>query len=76
MIQILRKEGWDLNPNDKIVNAILKRIEMNNGLCPCDNPGKLLSDKICPCKEYRENNVCHYTLYVRKDGSEDKETGQ
>ena len=76
MIQILRKEGWDLNPNDKIVNAILKRIEMNNGLCPCDNPGKLLSDKVCPCKEYRENNVCHCTLYVRKDGSEDKEAGQ
>ena len=35
MIQILRKEGWVLNPNDKVVNAILKRCEANNGECPC-----------------------------------------
>lgn len=30
MIPILRKVGWDLNPNDKVVNAILKRCEANN----------------------------------------------
>lgn len=29
MIQIFRKPGWVLNPNDKIVNAILKRCELN-----------------------------------------------
>lgn len=32
MIKILRKEGWDLNPNDKVVNAILYRAEKNNGV--------------------------------------------
>ena len=37
MIPILRKVGWDLNPNDKVVNAILKRCEANNGECPCHN---------------------------------------
>jgi len=64
MIQILRKEGWQLNPNDKVVNAIFKRIELNNGECPCDNPGVTHEDRCCPCKEYRENNICHCTLYT------------
>ena len=27
MTQIFRKEGWMLNPNDKVVNAILKGVE-------------------------------------------------
>ena len=65
MIQILRKEGWQLNPNDKVVNAIFKRIELNNGECPCDNPGVTHKDRCCPCKEYRENNICHCTLYTK-----------
>ena len=30
MIKILRKDGWDLNPNDKIVNAILKFADLQN----------------------------------------------
>lgn len=67
MAKILRKDGWELNPNDKIVNSILGRIEKNNGECPCVNPGKTLEDRLCPCKEYRENNTCHCGLYVRKE---------
>ena len=51
MIKIFRKEGWELNPNDKVVNAIIKRCEA------CDGE--------CPCKEYRENDVCHCSLYVK-----------
>lgn len=35
MVSILRKNGWTLNPNDKVVNTILKRCENNDGLCPC-----------------------------------------
>lgn len=27
MIPILRKVGWDLNPNDKVVNAISKDVK-------------------------------------------------
>ena len=65
MIQILRKEGWQLNPSDKIVNAILKRIEYCDGECPCLNPGKTVEERLCPCKEYRKNNICHCNLYVR-----------
>lgn len=62
MVQIFRKEGWKLNDNDKIVNSILKRIEINNGECPCHNNSY---DKHCPCSDYRENNICHCTLYVK-----------
>ena len=65
MIPIFRKEGWDLNPSDKIVNAILKRIEANNGECPCVNPGETREDRLCACKEYRENDICHCGLYVK-----------
>ena len=66
MITNFVKDGWQLNPNIKIVNAILKRIEANGGECPCQNPGKTKEDRTCPCKEYRENDICHCTLYVRK----------
>lgn len=65
MVQILRKEGWMLNPNDKIVNAILKRCEANGGNCPCMNNSR---DPKCPCSDYRENDVCHCTLYVKMEG--------
>lgn len=64
MVQILRKEGWVLNPDDRVVNAILKRCEANNGECPCHNTGV---DKRCPCSDYRENDVCHCNLYLKKD---------
>lgn len=65
MVQILRKEGWMLNPNDKIVNAILKRCEENWGNCPCMNNSR---DPKCPCSDYRENNVCYCTLYIKMEG--------
>ena len=65
MIQIYRKEGWVLNPNDKVVNAILKRCEMNNGECPCHNESV---DKHCPCSDYRERNICHCGLYIKVNG--------
>jgi len=68
-MEIYRKEGWDLNPNDTIVNKILKRLEYTGGICPCiSNPTE---KNRCPCEDYRENDVCHCTLYVKKDGSKD-----
>lgn len=62
MVQILRKEGWALNSNDKKVNSILKLMERNNGECPCANNSK---DKHCPCSDYREHDKCHCGLYLR-----------
>lgn len=61
----LIKPGWQLNPNEKVVKAITKRIAICNGECPCDNPGETVEDRACPCKEYRENDVCHCQLYVK-----------
>lgn len=66
MIQIYRKPNWELNPNDKIVNSILKRIELNDGECPCHNESH---DKHCPCSDYREKNICHCNLYVRNENN-------
>ena len=63
MIQILRKPNWQLNPNDKVVNAIFKRCEINNGECPCVNNSE---DKHCPCSDYREKDICHCGLYIKK----------
>lgn len=65
MIQILRKTGWVLNPNDKVVNSILKRCEANNGECPCHNPGKTKEDRQCPCKSYIVEDKCHCGLYLK-----------
>ena len=64
MVEILRKPGWKLNPNDKVVNSILRMVEKNNGECPCVNNGR---DKMCPCSEYREENNCHCHLYVKEN---------
>ena len=66
MIKIYRKEGWKLNDNDKIVNAILKRCEINEGECPCHNDGKTKEDRMCPCKNYREFDHCCCQLYVKE----------
>ena len=66
-LKIFRKEGWKLNENDKIVNAVINRIFKCNGECPCDNPGETHEDRLCPCKEYRENNICHCQLYVKNE---------
>lgn len=65
MVQIYRKEGWILNPNDKIVNSILKRCEANNGLCPCHHPEND-GDLHCPCDSYKNRDKCFCTLYIKK----------
>lgn len=67
MIQIYRKEGWELNPSDKVVNAIFKRIEYCNGECPCAIDDSIpREDRLCPCKSYREDNICYCKLYIKK----------
>lgn len=56
------KEGWQLNPNEKVVNAIIKGINRCNGECPCNNDAE---DKICPCSNYQLHDKCCCTLYVK-----------
>lgn len=63
MVEIFVKDDWQLNPDNRVVNAILKRCEENDGICPCQN---FSVDPKCPCSDYRENDVCHCSLYVKK----------
>lgn len=63
MISILRKEGWIINPSDKVVNGILRMLDKNGGVCPCHNESE---DKHCPCSDYREKDICHCNLYVKQ----------
>lgn len=58
------KEGFILNPNEKVVNGILRGLERNNGECPCANTSK---DKRCPCSNYKEHNHCCCKLYVKAE---------
>lgn len=57
------RNGFILNPNDKVVNGIIKGLNRNNGDCPCSNTS---TDCHCPCSNYRENNKCCCTLYIKK----------
>ena len=58
------KEGWKLNPNEKIVNGITKMIEFNNGECPCIHQGEV-EDLTCPCSDYIKNDNCCCHLYIK-----------
>lgn len=57
------KEGWKLNPNEKVVIAIIKGINRCQGDCPCANTS---DDKRCPCSNYREHDKCCCKLYVKE----------
>lgn len=64
-MKISIKEGFDLNPNKKVVDAITKRCNKNDGLCPCtheENDG----DLHCPCESYRLRDKCICGLYIKK----------
>ena len=58
------REGWMLNPNEKIVNGIIKGINRCNGDCPCNNDSV---EKHCPCSNYRTKDKCCCKLYVNQD---------
>lgn len=56
------KEGWILNPNDKVISGIIKGINRNDGNCPCANDSE---DKHCPCSNYRLHDKCCCHLYIK-----------
>ena len=58
------QEGFILNPNEKVVNGIIKGLNRCDGECPCANSGETLEDRMCPCKNYREEGHCCCTLYI------------
>ena len=74
MIEILRKDGFILNPSDKTVNALLKMIERNEGRCPCS--GNTSEDLHCPCSNYRLHSECTCGLYKKIGEETFEEKGQ
>lgn len=52
------------NPNKKVVNAIKKALERNDGYCPCNQGDTPKEDTKCPCKKYRDESICCCNLYV------------
>ena len=70
--KIVRKEGWELNPDDDVVNHIIEMLEANYGHCPCVHPEREGHDQ-CPCTMYIANNVCYCGLYVKLEDLKLKE---
>lgn len=51
-----------LNPDKEVVKKIIKKIQENDGYCPC----MIIKNKDtkCPCKNKRENSICVCGLYI------------
>jgi len=58
-----------LNPSAIAVEHIRELIKQRNGFCPCSV--KSTEDYRCPCKDFRENNICHCGMFIEeeKDGN-------
>ena len=59
------KPGFILNPDDRVVNSIIKGLNRCDGECPCANTGVTAEDRLCPCKNYREKGYCCCHLYLK-----------
>lgn len=62
--RIVRKAGWELNPDDAKVNEILERLEKNGGHCPTYIENRIGHDQ-CPCSSWLTNSKCYCNLYVK-----------
>lgn len=68
-IKIVRKSGYDINPNDSIVNEIFRQLERKDGHCPSKVPDRDGHD-YCPCHDWLANNKCYCGLYIKKNNGE------
>ena len=59
------KDGWQLNPNEKVVKSITKMLKRNNNICPCVHPQND-GDLHCPCDSYKLRDKCCLQLYINK----------
>ena len=57
-----------LNPDEKIVEKILRACWKNDGFCPCSPGASDIRDvnRFCPCQDFREKKACHCNLYLPK----------
>lgn len=56
------KKGWELSAH---ATKIMNLCEKNDGYCPCGSNQLEGEDKKCPCKDYRENDICHCNMYLK-----------
>lgn len=66
VIEIVRKKGWRINPDDKLVNEIFRALDKNRGHCPTKIENRKGHDQ-CPCSAYLQDGVCYCKLYVKED---------
>ncbi len=59
----MKEPKYILNENEKIVEAIRKRLIITGGYCPCVPQEKWNEDTLCACKAYREEGYCCCKLY-------------
>lgn len=64
-------KGTKINPNDKVVSAIRKRLLTTDGYCPCNQRDVIKEDTKCPCLKYRTTGECCCTLYVKDENFSD-----
>lgn len=50
------------NPDRDYLNNIRTAIRDNDGYCPCVLQRN--EDTKCPCRNFRDKNICHCGLYV------------
>jgi ferredoxin-thioredoxin reductase catalytic subunit len=67
LIDNIEYNDMELNPNEKIVNAIRKMLIKTNGYCPCNQGNTPKEDTKCPCKKMTEKHQCCCTLYTKKE---------
>lgn len=62
-----KENGVHLNPDERVIEMLVRALEKNGGYCPC-RVGKSL-DNVCPCvshlDEIKKNGHCHCFLFVR-----------
>lgn len=54
-----------LNPNKEHVKKIQESLIQTKNQCPCVPSFRYSEDTLCPCKQQREESICHCNLYVK-----------
>ncbi len=62
LIVEVENKTYQFTDNEVVKNAILKRLEIKQGLCPC-NPSTT-DDYRCPCLKMRTTGACCCGLYI------------
>ena len=60
------KQGWIVNPDNKMFTVAIKGLINNDGNCP-SKENSVIKCKQCPCISYRVRNLCFCKLYVRNE---------